>query len=113
MEPRDVLGIANLNHFWGTGIEEPYIAIENIKITDNVILMSPDKSPTMKILLPNGITAIKFKSSVEEVERLKGKDGFTNQINVIGRCAANIWNGNTTAQILIEDYEIVKTYYDF
>lgn len=67
----------------------------------------------MKILLPNGITAIKFKSSVEEVERLKGKDGFTNQINVIGRCAANIWNGNATAQILIEDYEIVKTYYDF
>lgn len=113
LEPRDVLGIANLNHFWGTGIEEPYIAIENIKITDNVILMSPDKSPTMKILLPNGITAIKFKSSVEEVEQLKGKGGFTNQINVIGRCAANVWNGNTTAQILIEDYEIVKTYYDF
>lgn len=68
MESKDILEIANLNHLWGTGIEEPYIAIENIKITDNIILMSPDKNPTMKILLPNGITAIKFKSSAEEVE---------------------------------------------
>ena len=110
---RNVLDIANLNHLWGTGIEEPYIAIENIKITDNIILMSPDKNPTMKILLPNGITAIKFKSSAEEVEKLKGSNGLTTFINLVGRCASNTWNGNTTAQILIEDYEIKEKKYDF
>lgn len=110
---RDILDIANLNHLWGAGIEEPYIAIENIKITDNIILMSPDKNPTMKILLPNGITAIKFKSSAEEVEKLKGNNGLTTYINIVGRCASNTWNGNTTPQILIEDYEICKKAYDF
>lgn len=93
---RNILDIANLNHLWGTGIEEPYIAIENIKVTDNIILMSPDKNPTMKILLPNGITAIKFKSSAEEVEKLKGSNGLTTYINIIGRCASNIWQGNVT-----------------
>lgn len=110
---RNILDIANLNHLWGTGIEEPYIAIENIKVTDNIILMSPDKNPTMKILLPNGITAIKFKSSAEEVEKLKGSNGLTTYINIVGRCASNIWQGNVTPQILIEDYEICKKAYDF
>ena len=51
----------------------------------------------MKILLPNGITAIKFKSSAEEVEKLKGSNGLTTFINLVGRCASNTWNGNTTA----------------
>lgn len=109
----DILDIARLNHLWGTGIEEPYIAIENIKITDNIILMSPDKNPTMKINLPRGITAIKFKSLPEEVDNLKGVNGLTTYINIVGRAAANTWNGNTTPQILIEDYEICKKAYDF
>lgn len=114
LEPKDILEIANLNHLWGTGIEEPYIAIENVKVTsENVTLMSPDKSPTMKIILPNGITAIKFKSSKEEVNSLKDNSGLTTYINIVGRAAANTWNGNTTPQILIEDYEICKKIYDF
>lgn len=112
-QPQNILDIAFLNHLWGTGVDEPFIAIENVPVGDNVILMSPDKNPTMKITLSNGITMIKFKSSKEEVENLKGKGGLTNRINVVGRCAANIWNGNTTAQILIEDYEVVGSYYDF
>lgn len=95
--PKDILDIANLNHLWGTGIDEPYIAIENVKVTsENVTLMSPDKSPTMKITLPNGITAIKFKSSKEEVNSLKDNSGLTTYINIVGRAAANTWNGNTT-----------------
>lgn len=113
LQGKDILDIANLNHLWGTGIDEPYIAIENIKVSDNIILMSPDKNPTMKITLPNGITAIKFKSSPEEVNELKGRNGLTTYINVVGRAAANTWNGNATPQILIEDYEICKKAYDF
>lgn len=59
--------------------------------------MSPDKNPTMKITLPNGITLIKFKSSAEEVNKIKGNCGLTNKLNVVGKCAMNIWNGNVTA----------------
>ena len=45
----DILDIAELKSLWGQGIEEPYIALTNIKITkDNIYLMSPDKNPTLK-----------------------------------------------------------------
>lgn len=113
LKPKEILDIANLSHLWGTNIEEPYVAIENIKITDNVILMSPDKNPTMKITLPNGISLIKFKSSAEEVNELKSNNGLTTKITVVGRCASNTWNGITTAQIMIEDYEVEGQMYDF
>ena len=39
--------------------------------------------------------------------------GASNVINVVGRCAMNIWNGKVTAQIIVEDYEIVGSRYDF
>lgn len=109
----NILDIARLKHLWGQGIEEPYIAIENLKITDNVILMSPDKNPTMKIQLPNGVSLIKFKSSAEETEKLKSVNRMATKINVVGRCAINEWNGNITAQLMVDDYEICGYEYDF
>lgn len=107
--PNDILSIANFNYLWGQGVEEPRIAFENISISNNnITLLSPDKNPTLKITLPSGITCIKFKSSEEEYESLVNSSGCT-IINVVGRCEKNEWGGNVTPQILIEDYEIVKT----
>ena len=70
--------------------------------------MSPDKNPTLKIILPNGVSCIKFKSSKEEYEKLKPSTGC-NIINLVGRCERNEWNGNVNAQIIISDYEIAKS----
>lgn len=109
----DIIKVAQLKHLWGEGVAESYIAIENVKITDNVILMSPDKNPTMKIQLFNGVSLIKFKSSAEEVNKLKRSDGMTTFINVVGRCEINEWNGNISAQLMVDDYEIVGYAYDF
>ena len=103
----DIIEIAELKSLWGQGIEEPFIVLENIKATnDNVILMSPDKNPTLKITLPNGTSLIKFKSSQEEYTKLKTNGIIT--INVVGRCERNIWNGRISPQIIIEDYEITN-----
>lgn len=106
--------MAELKPIWGQGIEEPYIALERIKVSkDNLILMSPDKKPTLKINLPNNISLIKFKSSQEEFENLYADSGYY-LINVIGTCEKNVWNGNVSAQIIIEDYEIIERIeYDF
>lgn len=94
IKSKDILDIAELKSYWGQGVEEPLIAIERINITsDNIKLMSPDKNPTLKIILPNGISLIKFKSSLEEYERLKPKNGYIT-LTAIGRCEENIWNGN-------------------
>ena len=114
-QAKDILEIANLKSLWGQGVEEPKIAFENINITpNNLTLMSPDKSPTIKITLPSGISCIKFKSSQEEFDKLNPEFGNgCTVINIVGRCKKNEWGGNITPQILIDDYEIVsnKKYY--
>ena len=103
----DIVEIAELKSLWGQGVDEPFIAIEHINIHGgNVTLMSPDKSPTLKITLPNGTSLIKFKSSKEEYEKLNSEVGCIT-INIVGKCERNIWNGIVTPQIIIEDYEIV------
>lgn len=110
---QDILDIGFLHSIWGQGIPEPQIAIENIQIhSKDLKLMSPDKSPTIKIQLDNNLSLIKFKASQEEFESLKA-DGIT-IINIVGTCNLNEWGGNISPQILIEDYEIInKTNYIF
>lgn len=103
----DIVEIAELKSLWGQGIEEPFIAIENINVySGNVVLMSPDKSPTLKITLSNGTSLIKFKSSQEEYEKFQNGMGCIT-INIVGRCERNVWNGRVSPQIMIEDYEII------
>lgn len=104
---KDIIKIAELKSLWGQGVEEPYIALENVKVyKDNVFLMSPDKSPTLKILLPNGTSIIKFKSSKEEYEQLKTDLGCLT-LNIVGRCEENVWNGSIAPQIIVTDYEVI------
>ena len=103
----DIIELAELKSLWGQGVEEPLIAIENLNVhSGNVTLMSADKSPTLKITLPNGTSLIKFKSSKEEYEKFNSQTGcITN--NVVGKCDRKEWNGIVKPQIIIEDYEIV------
>lgn len=104
----DIIEIAELKSLWGQGIDEPFIAIENIKVlTNNITLMSADKNPTLKIILPNGTSLIKFKSSREEFESLQNGSGYV-KMNVVGKCERNMWNGTISPQIIIEDYEITE-----
>ena len=109
----DIIRIAELKSLYGQGFEEPYIVIENLAVSkENLTLMSRDKNPTLKIKLNNGCSLIRFKSSEEEYENLYSDLGCV-RINVVGRCERNIWNGMTTAQVIISDYEIVgnQSYY--
>lgn len=92
MIPEDVIEIAGMKCLWGQGVAEAEVAVENIKIhKDNIMLMSPDRNPTLKITLPNGISFVKFKSSEEEYNRLYSDLGSVT-INIVGECERNIWN---------------------
>lgn len=113
---KDIIDLAELKSVWGQGVEEPFVAVEDIKVTkNNLQLMSADKNPTLKITLPNGTSLIKFRSSKEEYESLlSDSDLGCVTINVVGKCERNVWNGSITPQIIIEDYEIVgSTQYYF
>lgn len=109
VEPSDILDIANMKFFWGKDIDESKIAVEGLVITkDMVTLMSPDKRPTLKISLPNGVALIKFHSSQEEYGSFCSNSGYK-KFNIVGKCNENKWNGHNFPQILIEDYELVDS----
>lgn len=107
LTPDEVIDIAGLKSLWGQGVEEAEIAVEGIKVhKDNIRILSPDKNPTLKIMLPNGINFMKFRSSEEEYDKLYSELGYVT-INIVGECERNIWNNKISPQIMIKDYEIV------
>ena len=103
---KDILDIAELKPIWGQNIDECKVALEDVKVSkNNITLMGLEKGkPTLRIVLPNKTSLIKFKSSQEEYDRLTASECVT--INVVGTCEANYYNGSVTPQILVEDYEI-------
>ena len=103
---QDIIDIGSMKSLWGKGVDEAMVVIKGIKITsNNITLMSANKNPTIKITLQNGTSLIKFGASQAEFETLKSS-GYT-EIDVIGTCAINEWQGMITPQILIKDYEVV------
>lgn len=107
LTPDEVIDIAGMKSLWGQGVEEAEIAVEGIKVhKDNIRILSPDKNPTLKIMLPNGINFMKFRSSEEEYDKLYSELGYVT-INIVGECERNIWNNKISPQVMIKDYEIV------
>ena len=105
---QNILDIADMDSYWGKDIDESLIAIKGLKVTkDMVTLMSPDKTPTLKIVLPNKVSIIKFGSSQEEYEKL-ATDGYI-EMDIIGKCNKNVWNGWVNAQVMLESYEIIDS----
>ena len=81
---KDILDLAALKTVWGKNVEEPIIAIKDIKLNkNNLFLLSPNAHPTLKIVLPNKVNLMKFKSSREEYENLYSEDGCV-IIDIIG-----------------------------
>jgi single-stranded-DNA-specific exonuclease len=104
-----ILSLGNLAEIWGQGMEEPLIAIENLQLNSkNVQLIGNDKT-TVKFTI-NGITYIKFKDEALGEKLLANN---TMNVTVLGRANINEWMGNKTAQIIIENYEIKDTTYEF
>lgn len=105
--------IASLKDYWGKDVEESLILIKDLKVTNNSkVLMSRDKNPTLKFTI-NGISYIKFKSGEEEFNSVAPNEYTSTLIDVIGKCSINEYNGNTTAQIIVQDYEIKQNLMDF
>ena len=102
IDPQKILMIAQNKSTWGQGLPEPYIAIKDIPLT-SVQLLSPQKHPTLKIHLSNGVDIMKFKSSSEEFEQFTRPNMY---LTAVCRCSRNEWNGNVTAQLIVEDFYI-------
>lgn len=93
--------IGNYKSLWGQGLEEPLIAIKNVKADDNhLIYLTNGKRPTIKIELGK-LNFLKFGVPEEEYEAIKNST-----LNIVGTCENNVWNNRVNPQISIVDYEI-------
>ena len=106
IQPIDILTIADMQDLWGKDIDEPYLCIKGICINSDMVAVYKKKDNTLKITLSNGISLMKFKATDEQCEMLQNSDGYYT-LDVIGRANKNEWMGHISAQIFIEDYEII------
>lgn len=114
LNDNEVFAIGSNSDIWGQGLEEPLIAITNIRLTADDIHYMGEKKNTLKLTFPGRRTSmLKFNIKDEEKEKLDPSQG-TITITAIGKCSLNHYMGNVTPQIMLEDFEIVKrTKWDF
>ena len=106
----ELIGVlAGHPEYFGNHIDEVRFAIENIPLM-NIMPMGANKD-SMKISY-NGIDYVRFKDE-EFVEKVM-KDR-TKKLTVYGRGNLNTFNGRTSVQVFIDDYELKEdeSKYDF
>ena len=103
---QDVFAIGSNADLWGQGMEEPLIAITDIKITsDDISWLGNDKKTLKLSFLGRKTNMIKFHIKDNEKLLLDPGDG-TITLTAIGKCTLNHYNGTVTPQIMLEDFEI-------
>ena len=103
IDPQDILDIGEMDEFWGKDCDEALVAIQGLQITKDMLTMMA--SNTMKIILPNNISMIKFRTPDEEFNKLYSENGYV-EIDAICRCNCNNWGGNIYPQLFLDDYTI-------
>ena len=101
-----IIEIAEMCNIWSSSVDEPLIAIQNLKITKGMLNFY--KENTIKITLNNNVAMMLFNTDRETYEKLYSEDGFV-EINAVCRCNKNEWNGYVSAQLFIEEFEILDS----
>ena len=102
----DIYEIADFNYLWAQDVDEPLVAIENIRINNETIKFLGAGGNTLRISV-NDIGFLKFNLKPEEKTVLDPGSGCY-VMDIVGRCARNIFNNTTSPQIQIEDFRIRK-----
>lgn len=104
---QDILDIAYMDELWGKDMDEPYIALQNLKVKKEMVTVYRKKDNTLKITLPNKVALIMFHADDDLCDRLQNQNPGYYIMNIVARCAANEYNGYVTPQLKIKDFEIV------
>ena len=99
-----ILDLGSYKSYWGQYIDEPYIAIENVKLNPEDIQLIGERKTTIKIKIPQDVEVLTFAGSEEKYEELQ-ELAKTNRFTFIGKCAINNWGGMMKPQIMLEDYD--------
>ena len=94
---------------WGKGIEEPLICIKNIELYHKDIITMGTNADSIKFN-KGGIAFVKFKD-LEFYDKLMIAEEPI-YLTIVGKANMNFWNGHSTPQLFIQDYNI-ENIYDF
>ena len=104
-----IFSLGGFGNIWGKGIEEPLIAIEDLRLTDKNYSVCGAKNNTLRIQ-KDGVTYIQFNAE-KIIQELEGKKDFS--MTIVGTPNINNWMGQENAQVIIKDCEIRNTIFDF
>lgn len=90
---------------WGNTVKEPLIAFKNLTVNRDDISFMGKKENTLKFKA-KGIDFIQFFVNKEELEEKLQGEAF--DIDVVGKCTVNEYEGKKTPQIQISDFKINK-----
>ena len=107
--PQVILDIADMSDYWGSELDEALVAVTGLKVTKDMVDIYRKRDNTLKIILKNGVTIMKFGADEELCEKLTDKNSGFVELDIVGKCNANEWNGNVTPQIFMEDYNITDS----
>ena len=109
VRPQAILDIANLDSLWGKDLPEALIAIQNLKVTPEMVTIYDKKGYTIKITLSDGIALMLFRATELDCAKLQYNNTGYIELNIVAKCNQNEWMGNITPQLFIEDYEVVDS----
>ena len=107
VDGEQILDIARLNDLWGKDLDEAVVAVESVRVSKDMVNVYVKKNNTLKITLPSRVSLMLFDAPDDLCNLLSNTDGYV-ELNIVGTCNANEWNGWVTPQIFIKDYEIVS-----
>lgn len=111
---QDIFDIAYLDELWGKDMDEPYVALKELKVKKEMVTVYKKKDLTLKITLPNHVSLIMFHAPQGLCDQLQNQNFGYYTMNIIARCAANEYAGYVTPQLKIKDWEITgKSGWDF
>lgn len=95
-----ILTIADMNDYWGKDLDRALVCMKFHCTPAKFKIMA---SATLKFELNNGINIIKFGGTPDEMDFFSN-----NQVDVtaVCKCNKNVWNGRTSAQLIMDTYEI-------
>lgn len=111
---QDILDIAYMDELWGKDMDEPYVALQNLKIKKEMVTVYRKKDNTLKITLPNKVALIMFHAEDDLCDRLQNQNPGYYIMNIVAKCAANEYCGYISPQLKIKDFEFVgQSMFDF
>ena len=104
-----VFDLASEPNIWGQNNPEPLISVPNIFLNEYGYTIIGTNKDTLRFEI-NGVTFIKFHAS-DLIQQLDSCN--TIKLSLVGRPNINEWRGQQSAQIFIEDYEVIDYLLEF